>query len=178
MQSAIITPRPSTFFWGPHLQSPRQPSLALLSHRGSCCFYRPLYWLLQCVRLPPDVDHQVHMFFCTSQWITTIIINVKPLQEQQLVDRDGRAEVVDVLLPCFNLSLLLDACRLFTGKTKTYKKVDLQTSIPHLFHHYMVPLTSRCGWVYIQCSPLGPLQDSTEVGDQCHGLNSPFKFLF
>ena len=49
-----------------------------------------------------------------------ININLKPLQEQQLVG-DGGAEVVDVLLPCINLSLLLDACRLFTGKTKTYK---------------------------------------------------------
>ena len=49
-----------------------------------------------------------------------ININLKPLQEQQLVG-DGGAEVVDVLLPCINLSLLLDACRLFTGETKTYK---------------------------------------------------------
>ena len=178
----LVTPHPSTFCGGPqksHLQS-RQPSLALLSHRGSCCFYRPLYWLLQCVRLPPDVDHQVHMFLHKSYMFQTEYISddhnrhsswLTEMDEQRLLMCSDLAST----FPC---CLMLVDFSLVRQKPTSRRKVDLHTSIPHLFHQYMLPLTSRCGWVYIQCSPLGPLQDSTEVGDQCHGLNSPFKFLF
>ena len=43
--------------------------------------------------------------------------NLPSLQEQQLGDRDGGAEAVDVVLPCINISLLLGACRLRNGET-------------------------------------------------------------
>ena len=49
----------------------------------------------------------------------TIWMKLKSLQEQQLVDRDGGTEVVDVLLPCISPSLLLDARRLRNGEEKT-----------------------------------------------------------